>query len=430
MEYALGRLETFKLPKLINVQTLALLSIAAKPYFEPHVSNRVFEQACLLARRMGLGIASREEGLSTDAVEERSKVLRSLYLQDKPISLNRGTNCLLPSFDCDLHISLQESSHGETQLCARYQLSRCLEDIYIRLYSNHSHQQSASQRNKDIGVLDSSLLAWARTYGQSLDSYLLMEYIEARIAVLRQSGEDGHQTEVKQLSRISCTLLAPTATIAQRTPLFDSSGALASSLAVTQPANLQVPPGANHSEPPFRIRSLVEKFPMSAFFTLARSIISQNCEEYVVEDLELIRMVNRTFQDYFPHVQVKTVYKSSEQAVSNVLRLIRIVRPELFPEDDTSAALTANESPGFEANSSTILSSFSNTSGCSNGLSPSAIERLSWLDNCDSLMFNDGFDRSCIYTDLDISGDFNMPLLEMGSQAVSPDPYHADGYVV
>ncbi|KAJ5673959.1 hypothetical protein N7462_009398 [Penicillium macrosclerotiorum] len=95
----LNKTQNVLVPRLINIQVLILLSVAARQHFPLGFAETMLSQACVLAKTMGLHHVSsypQQDGDQDPEIQERLKVFRSLYVQDKDFALLRGSVCWLP----------------------------------------------------------------------------------------------------------------------------------------------------------------------------------------------------------------------------------------------------------------------------------------------------------------------------------------------
>lgn len=160
---ALAITKRFMTPRLINVQALLSLCLVAQENFQIGLAEAMLEQACQVARMMGLNRKHRvPPEPSPSDVEEKSSVFWSLFIMDKHISSLMGNSCRLPSYDCDL--PFPEDEHFQRYLVPQIRLARIQEQIYIDLYSAHAKGRSSTSRQRRIPRLRKSLEQWYKLH--------------------------------------------------------------------------------------------------------------------------------------------------------------------------------------------------------------------------------------------------------------------------
>ncbi|KAI9744712.1 MAG: hypothetical protein M1818_001637 [Claussenomyces sp. TS43310] len=340
-------------PKLINIQTLALLGVAAQQYLPPSYAETILAQACLLAKRMGLHQHRGSSGtLSAEDSEERMKVLRSLYLRDKSLSLSRGLNCWLPSFDCSLAFGFEKINAFNVNTSARLHLARLQENIYRVLYSTESLRQLPAQRKAALLRVEKSLVQWAEAYDSSdcldaslsVDWAIILEFRASRVVALRTSPEAAHKEQVVHDARKSCRLLSNSMGRLDGIFIGDrddasmgSPSAGSTTSAIVQEAtfsrNYQIFPTTPHKSSELRIRSLIADYSIPAFFALVENIIWPVLEDNVQGDIRLLQNVCQLFEEFDNKTQAHNSSRKSLQAFQSLLAVVKLLKPELFPQE-------------------------------------------------------------------------------------------------
>lgn len=155
------------------------------------MAEMVFAQACTLARTMGLHQPqASSNNQPPEAVVEKSKLFRSLYVRDKNFVICQGWTSWLPAHDTDIGRSLEghESKHA-----ARIHLARIQDDVcryfHVMDITDPAHCQLVAR-------LEQKLDQWLVTY-QVLKSPattaeqvgLILSFFATRICILRGSND-------------------------------------------------------------------------------------------------------------------------------------------------------------------------------------------------------------------------------------------------
>jgi hypothetical protein len=247
----------FLSPRLVNVQVLALLvshapeepsqspfkilrrkadselpqSLLSQQSYSETLGDALFAQACTLAKAMGLDTAAStlpSSPLSPEEVEERRKVIRSLYIRDQCSSIARGTPTWLPNHHSSTPLTphepsgtttpeapapsagMQEASQCEGNGTAWCELAS-LQNMLLRILEareNHA-SGSAPARRMSLGKLAQSLEIWSEKHsvpGSAMPSTadeasLLLAFLGTRMRVLevRRNAEGEAVTAAQAL---------------------------------------------------------------------------------------------------------------------------------------------------------------------------------------------------------------------------------------
>lgn len=156
---ALAITKDFLTPCLVNVQALLSLCIIAHQNFQIGVAEVILEQACQVAKMMGLNRERQVPPILSPAdAEEHSNVFWTLFIMDKQISFLMGNSCRLPSYDCNA--PFPEDEHFQRYLAPRIGLARIQEQIYFDLYSAKAHSRSPTDRHQRGMKICKSLERW------------------------------------------------------------------------------------------------------------------------------------------------------------------------------------------------------------------------------------------------------------------------------
>ena len=364
---ALSNPRSLMVAKLVNVQALALLasttpstfattvtdntlkSVAAQRYHPLGLAESIFAQACLLAKTMGLHQArSAREGVSPEEAHERFRVFRSLYLRDKSSIISRGSICWLPSIDCGLSLESDEYDSANPKAAARTQLARLEDESYRLTHSADSPRRCSIKYKSALLNIEQGLERWASTYevfsspyANTRDVDLELEFLAARIYVLRKSLEPNHIRRALDDSRASCLLVViscgkhePTMIEQLNTLLVSKSHS--KSLARTHAGGSRK--NGRHSlarsaeryaseSVPARFHSLLDTFSVPAFFLLAENVIRPSMTydgSKAEQDLNLLQKTCACFRDFDERNQANNHIHKVRQAFEGLLKVINL----------------------------------------------------------------------------------------------------------
>ncbi|KAL2012342.1 hypothetical protein VTN00DRAFT_5060 [Thermoascus crustaceus] len=318
-------------PKLINVQALALL------YFSPGLAESVFAQACVLARTMGLHQTySVSNGVGPEEALERFKVLRSLYLRDKSLSISQGSVCWLSSVDCSLSSEFDQTGFADADFSVRIELAQLQEDIYRLFHAPERRRQPFTKHWLALSGIEQRLDRWANIHGifsshEPQDIHLQLEFLATRISAFRGSSEPSHVRQALDGARASCRLLLrsygnndPFDTIPfGRTP-SSSVGAAAKG----ETANWESSSNAGQ-EKDLLFHRLLDMFPVTAFFSLAKNLllsVSVEEESQAVQDINLLQNVCSCYEELDARTQANNYIRKVGRAFKTVLEVVNLIR--------------------------------------------------------------------------------------------------------
>jgi len=204
-------------PRLINVQTLILLSVAMQQFDPPGWAELIFTHACTLARTMGIHhMQISPSETSAEEKHERAKVLRSLYAQDKSLCITRGAVSWLPSHDSKVASQLKSAVDRQVTYYDRIQLSMIQDDIYRLIHTTRRRRPgSSSKSNAKLELIKNQLSEYASSFGlfQCQGSYsprramIMLEFLASRILALQHGSDPDYLAQVRKDARTSCLLL-------------------------------------------------------------------------------------------------------------------------------------------------------------------------------------------------------------------------------
>ncbi|KAF3020672.1 hypothetical protein E8E14_013088 [Neopestalotiopsis sp. 37M] len=216
MRAALNQAHLLTIPKLINVQALALLSIAAEKYYSAATSTAIFAQACLLGRRTGLHQARNTTGdVSQDESIERYKTFVSLHLRDKSQCLSISSICWLPSFDHGSHLETIPFMFADARIAQRVQLADIQEQLY-RCISTEPRQQP-QRSSSDLLSICRELESWsngqdgqessAHPFQSIHEAEYQLTFLATRMLAFSRSPDSVHGQAMLADARASCLIL-------------------------------------------------------------------------------------------------------------------------------------------------------------------------------------------------------------------------------
>lgn len=345
--------------------------MAAQRYYPCARGGAIFGQACLLARLAGLHqTLAAPTDIAENETKERFKTFMSLYLRDKSLSLSWYSICWLSSFDCTLSLQLRPSTFADPQITSRIRLAETQELLY-RCISVDGFQ-SSSQMNNDIASITRSLENWAHNYGASLltvssanETELQLTFLATRMLAYSRRHDDGHQKVLLDDARASCAILLVSYGKQDRNILavFDSHTNLPTSSAKHNMAQEEAPEGGANSKPSEgRLTSLLDAFPVMAFFLLAKNILWSfipEVNEVACTDLQILQDVYSCFVEVNSGIQSENRAWQIERTFELVLKLIEHTRNRGLNLRQSSSHVT-EECHGWTPNSTNLGLSYGN----------------------------------------------------------------------
>ncbi|MCJ1251637.1 hypothetical protein MMC30_008872 [Trapelia coarctata] len=382
-------------PRLINVQALALLSIAARQYYPPGFAESILAQACVLARTMGLHqTCAVQDGVSPEEMHERINVFRSLYLQDKSFSISRGSICWLPSYDCSLSSGISQSPLADSKWAARIQLAKLQEEVYRLLHSAGSQSPSSAKHKGALSRIEQSLGQWANTH-DILDATtagtdnvdLKLEFLATRVSALSGSLEPSHARQTLSDSRLSCVLLLTSygksdQSVAGRLDVHLQSKGPSESLHNNPNTRSSKSNGTSSSaaqamtsEPaPMQLHSLLDAFSIPAFFILAKNIIwpvLAHDGSQAEDDLDLLQKACACYREFDIRIQTSNHTQKVGRAFERLLEVVHLIKsPQQSYGTRQSSNLSSPTNTQMLFGASQGLSEFNNVPVSSNYATP------------------------------------------------------------
>ncbi|KAL8791880.1 MAG: hypothetical protein Q9195_005542 [Heterodermia aff. obscurata] len=323
-------------PRLINVQTLILLSVAAQ-HFDPHGwAEHLFTHACMLARTMGLPHAQLvPDDASADETLEQAKVLRSLYTRDKSLCTTRGCISWLPSDDCNFASQLAAAEKSHAPFLDRLQLAAIQDDIH-RLNSTDSRRRPSSSAKSQAAVqrieqqLDQYIHAFAifdHDFSYFPQRALIpLEFLATRILALQHGSEPRNAKQIRSDARASCLLLLITHGD-QDHQVNDAFNSL------TCPTNSASPRNQNllaSEAGTVSFASILDAFSVPAFFVLLEGCLPPAGDDGLLgfaTDFDLLRKVSACYSKSTRRMQSNSYHRKVALIFDRLVKLIELFKP-------------------------------------------------------------------------------------------------------
>lgn len=284
-------------------------------------------------------------GLSVDEAEEHLSVFRCLYVQDMGLAIARGSNSWLLEVDCAPARQLSQDKNVDQSHLARVQLAQIQEALCCSANAK-LHDESQCQRHLSRAV--DQLTTWAVdnhfcTPG-SLRSVsttdLQVDFLSTRIAALFRSASEEHHRHAVCDARIVCALLLVGCTacdrsVAERLAPIDPQRLPASHPLVTlqskHPDFCFYPDTKSAGQgdiAPLRRQTMVEQFPIAAFFILATEVATSK-SSFPETDLELLQRLCLLYSDLGEKLPGQSHLQKLKQVFQIVLDTTRLLyRPK------------------------------------------------------------------------------------------------------
>ncbi|PWY79188.1 hypothetical protein BO70DRAFT_429989 [Aspergillus heteromorphus CBS 117.55] len=338
-------------PRLINVQTLILLSVAAQHFDPPGWAELIFAHACMLARTMHMHASPLLLNNGSDVQVERAKVLRALYVRDRMLCLTRGSVSWLPSEDSNITAQLRLTVDHDELYTDRLRLALIQEDVY---HLSHGGSARLTVRSAPglLQTIEQQLEDYACAFdllqGQYHDAseyngtraLAAMEFLNTRIIAFQHGREERHARQVRQDARTSCLLLLmaygdPDPTILNTFNILTRGTASRNN---TQQST--TPPGAA----PFG--TVLDVFPVPAFFVLLQDIILPPSSgiNNIATDLDLLRRVSACYTDHASRSRTNNHHQKVAWVFAQLLALLELV-PRDGPALPSTSPPQSNDPP-------------------------------------------------------------------------------------
>lgn len=279
-------------------------------------------------------------------IEERSKVLRSLYLLDKNWIISRGSVCWLPTFDSDFSSVFSHSPAMESSYSPRIELARLQEEIYRIYHSVNSWKQPNTEYRTALSRLDQSFDHWANQndiYNLSrlpnYDAALNLDFFAARVAAFHCSSDPNHVLRTLNDARVSCLLLLISS--GQQSPaLCQWLGSLLLSMQSLKPLDKTsrrkktdtTVSKARDTEfdvsTQFQPPNLLNSFSIISFFLIVKNTlwpISEDYKETTGSDLNLLQLIWTCFKGFESPIMENSYASRVGRTFKKVLEIIQVM---------------------------------------------------------------------------------------------------------
>ncbi|WPH01314.1 Hypothetical protein R9X50_00415300 [Acrodontium crateriforme] len=338
-------------PRLINIQALLLVSLAAEQFDPVGWDELIFTHACMLARTMGLHHTkySALESNDVDTVE-RHKVFCALYARDRSLCILRGRLSWMSSDEYNITSQLGiASTEGGRPYNDRYRLTGLQDEIH-RLSTGISLGKLTSQSKIQtrLRVIEARLDEFANdsTFLQATEgaspvlALMPLEFLASRILALQYGIEERHKTQVLSDARASCLLLL-IACGEQDRQLLDQLNSLHGPQRSDQTPVNEIS-GVRKNASFFK--NALDSFSVPAFFVLLNRLLQSREEEEptgATPDIDLLRKVSAVYKTHAGGIQAGSYHGKLAQVFGRLLAMAELLndRPELL----TSMVSSTNE---------------------------------------------------------------------------------------
>ncbi|TGZ78428.1 hypothetical protein EX30DRAFT_373796 [Ascodesmis nigricans] len=157
---ALDDLNVFITPKLRNVQALVSMAICAIEISRPSLSWSLLVQAARSAQALGLHRRTKPASLTKKEIEERKWVFWQIQHWLSTLSLALGRSSMLPEFECDTELPVDNGDPHFQFFLAYIALSKVQAHMYEGLYSAAASKKTDDELNDTIESLLPELEDW------------------------------------------------------------------------------------------------------------------------------------------------------------------------------------------------------------------------------------------------------------------------------
>ncbi|KAH8424958.1 uncharacterized protein LDX57_002704 [Aspergillus melleus] len=187
--------------RLVNVQTLILLSVAAQQFDPPGWAELIFANACLIARTMGL------HSLPITANEsmcEQAKVFQALYIRDRRLCISRGAPSWLPSMEYKLTVELTDIA-SNLAYRDQFRLAIIQDGIHAQAHTAAGVDAQSLEKQLDHFINRTRLLQGPMSSVVSRSAQAL-EFLATRILAF-EHGPETYAAQARSDARASCLLV-------------------------------------------------------------------------------------------------------------------------------------------------------------------------------------------------------------------------------
>jgi hypothetical protein len=312
-----------------------------------------------------------------EEAQQRTKTFISLHLRDKTLALTMSSICWLPSYDHSLSPQIIPSTFADPHIVDRAHLAEIQEQLY-RYLAVEPQQQTP----RELASIYQNLDKWVTShdiYGFPFlslhEAELRLTFLATRMLAYSCSRDDSRRQALLEDARTSCIILL----IAYEK---HDQGMLSmfKSLRSTSPGKMHNTASAASKSPPAgRLTSLINAFPVMAFFQLTKNIMWSEESEHVSKSGEVSHTDLKLLQDvYTCTVEVNSRTPSQNRAsqieciFSKVLELINLMQHGSISMSSTMSSTPELVSSGSsqvlvpDTNFTTMFGDYPATTGLSN----------------------------------------------------------------
>jgi hypothetical protein len=264
-----------------------------------------------------------------EEAQQRTKTFISLHLRDKTLALTMSSICWLPSYDHSLSPQIIPSTFADPHIVDRAHLAEIQEQLY-RYLAVEPQQQTP----RELASIYQNLDKWVTShdiYGFPFlslhEAELRLTFLATRMLAYSCSRDDSRRQALLEDARTSCIILL----IAYEK---HDQGMLSmfKSLRSTSPGKMHNTASAASKSPPAgRLTSLINAFPVMAFFQLTKNIMWSEEPEHTSKSGEVSHTDLKLLQD----VYTCTVEVNSRTPSQNRASQIECIFSKVLESDAT-----------------------------------------------------------------------------------------------
>ncbi|PLB47600.1 hypothetical protein P170DRAFT_361597 [Aspergillus steynii IBT 23096] len=297
--------------RLVNVQTLILLSVAAQQFDPPGWAELMFANACLLARTMGLHNPS---VMTDESTQERKRVLQALYIRDRRLCISRGTPSWLPGTEHELTLQManiaDDSPHTDYVRLAMIQ-----DEVYTQAHTSavdHKALEWLAQYASQSGLFNAPISS------VNSQSVRVLEFLATRILASK------HDTAQARLdAQASCLLV------------LIMHGDKGQDVAEAFQTLLPGATGSPGSDTPSSFFSALDAFSLPGIFLLVDGILQSNAQSSIpISDLDLLHRLSACYTEQTARMPSTHYHRKVSWILDQLLLVIDMIRNPQDPSLD------------------------------------------------------------------------------------------------
>lgn len=290
---------------------------------------------------------------------DRCKVLRSLYLRDKKLALQRGCACWLPLHDCTLPTAFGLEAANDA-LPAHLQLASVQNDLYKLIHAANARRQSPHKTSRLLARINQSLdeLSRAPLWTDQGDCSIRnnafkLDFLTSRISAASFAMTDGYSEAMLGDAIASCLFLLAGCGQHDDALATQLSRLLPRDLGAQQETNVTALAFArsNPSQPPALHASLVS-FSLRAFFLLAKQLMPGRSGLETAEKEAILAILHRVAACYKgnqPIFESQNLCRNLGNVFQQVLQIVSTVQSPPESEEATHSSSSEEQSLGQDA---------------------------------------------------------------------------------